>query len=103
MRAKRKARPNGIHIKCRSNKLILEVISMKGKKDRLKRLTALWQAGKISGLEYSQRATQLTQAQSSKTSLPKSIKKRFTKVDRKYNPHPKKTVSGGLPELGKRR
>jgi len=80
------------------------VISMKRKKDRLKRLTELWSAGKISGLEFSERATRLTRAvQSSKSSLPKKIKKRFAKIDRKHNPRPKTIVSGGLPELGKRR
>jgi hypothetical protein len=72
----------------------------KSKKDRLKRLTALWHEGKISGLEYSRRATKLTQA---KQAISKKLKKRFAKIDRKYNPHPRKIVSGGLPELGKRR
>jgi len=70
----------------------------KSAKDRLKKLTALWHAGKISGLEYSRRATKLTQA---KQPISKKLKKRFAKIDRKYNPHPKKIVSGGLPELGK--
>lgn len=76
----------------------------KGKRNRLKRLMALWHEGKISGLEFSQRASKLTETKpSTPTSIGKKLKKRFTKIDRKYNPHPKRTVSGGLPELGKRR
>ncbi len=63
---------------------------------------ALWHEGKISGLEFSRRASKLTETKRS-TSISKKLKKRFAKIDRKYNPHPKKTVSGGLPELGKRR
>jgi len=38
-----------------------------------------------------------------KQQVNKRLKKRLAKIDRKYNPHPKRTVSGGLPELGKRR
>jgi hypothetical protein len=66
----------------------------------MKRLVALWHQGRVSGLEFSQRAIKLTEA---KASISKKLKKRFAKIDRKYNPHPKRTVSGGLPELGKRR
>jgi hypothetical protein len=66
----------------------------------MKRLLALWHEGKISGLEFSQRANKLTEA---KPPRNKKLKKRFAKIDRKYNPRPKRTVSGGLPELGKRR
>jgi len=62
----------------------------------MKRLVALWHEGKISGLEFSQKANKLTEA---KPSINKKLKKRFAKIDRKYNPHPKKIVSGGLPEL----
>jgi hypothetical protein len=72
----------------------------KSNKDRLKKLVALWHEGRISGLEYSRRATKLTQA---KQTISKKVKKKFAKIDRKYNPRPKKIVSGGLPELGKRR
>jgi hypothetical protein len=72
----------------------------KSSRNRLKKLVALWHEGKISGLEFSQRAKKLTEA---KSSTNKKLKKRFAKIDRKYNPHPKRTVSGGLPELGKRR
>jgi hypothetical protein len=66
----------------------------------MKRLVALWHQGKISGLEFSRRANKLTQP---KATINKSLKKRLAKIDRKYNPRPKRTVSGGLPELGKRR
>lgn len=66
----------------------------------MKRLVALWHQGKISGLEFRQRANKLTEA---KPSINKKLKKRLAKIDRKYNPRPKRTVSGGLPELGKRR
>jgi len=66
----------------------------------MKRLVELWHEGKISGLEYSRRATKLTEAQ---PTMSKKLKSKFAKIDRKYNPHQTKTVSGGLPELGKRR
>ncbi|HZU42116.1 MAG TPA: hypothetical protein VE994_05550 [Terriglobales bacterium] len=66
----------------------------------MKRLVTLWHQGKISGLEFSRRANKLTQA---KPSINKSLKKRLAKIDGKYNPRPQKMVSGGLPELGKRR
>lgn len=69
-------------------------------KNRLKRLVALWHEGKISGLEFSRRANKLTET---KPFVDKKVKKRLAKIDRKYNPRPKKFVSGGLPELGKRR
>lgn len=69
----------------------------KSDKNRLRRLIALWHEGIISGPEYSRRVTNLAQAK------PKINKKRFSKIDRKYNPGLKKIVSGGLPELGKRR
>ena len=77
----------------------------KNKKDPLKKLVALWHEGRISGLEFSQRATKLTEAKLTqvKQTISKKLKKKFAKIDRKYNPHPKKIVSGGLPELGKRR
>ena len=60
----------------------------------------LWHEGKISGLEFSQSSKKLSE---SKPSLSKTLKKRLAKIDRKYNPYPKKTVSSGLTELGKRR
>jgi hypothetical protein len=72
----------------------------KTNRNRLKRLAALWHEGKISGLEFSQRARKLTET---RPSINKKLKKRFVEIDRKYNPHPRKIVSGGLPELGKRR
>ncbi|HXW56448.1 MAG TPA: hypothetical protein VEJ67_11910 [Candidatus Cybelea sp.] len=72
----------------------------KSSKTPMKPLVALWHQGKISGLEFSRRANKLTQA---KTPINESLKKRLAKIDRKYNPHSKKIVSGGLPELGKRR
>jgi len=75
----------------------------KSDKNRMKRLVALWHQGKISGLEFSQRAGKLTEPKPSKPSTDKKLKKRLAKIDRKYNPSPKKMVSGGLPELGKRR
>jgi hypothetical protein len=75
----------------------------KGGKKRLKRLLQLWHEGKISGLEFSQRAKKLTETKQSKSSIDKKLKKRLAKIDRKYNPRPRKMVSGGLPELGKRR
>jgi len=81
--------------------LALEVVKMaRSNKERLKKLTELWHEGRISGLEYSRRATKLTHATQS---ISTKLKKRFAKIDRKYNPHHKKIVSGGLPELGKRR
>jgi hypothetical protein len=73
----------------------------KNSRNRLDRLVALWHQGKISGLEFSQRASKLTERKPSASSN-KKLKKRFAKIDRKYNPRPKRTVSGGLPELGKR-
>ena len=66
----------------------------------MKRLVALWHEGKISGLEFSQRAEKLT---ASRPQVSKQLKKRLAKIDRKHNPRPKRLVSGGLPELGKRR
>jgi hypothetical protein len=72
----------------------------KSDKNRVRKLLALWHEGKISGLEYSRRATKLAKT---KPKVNKKLKKRLAKIDRKYNPRPKKMVSGGLPELGKRR
>ncbi len=72
----------------------------KSSRNRMERLVARWHQGKISGLEFSQRANKLTEA---KSSINKKLKKRFAEIDREYNPPPKRTVSGGLPELGKRR
>lgn len=67
--------------------------------NRVKRLVALWHEGKISGLEFSRRAKKLAET---KPRVDKRLKKRLAKIDRKYNPRPKRIVSGGLPELGKR-
>ena len=72
----------------------------KTSKNRMKRLFALWHEGKISGLEFSRRAKKLA---GTKPQVDKRLKKRLAKIDRKYNPRPRRTVSGGLPELGKRR
>ncbi len=72
----------------------------KSNRNRLKRLVVLWHEGKISGLEFNRRANKLTET---KPPVNKQLKKRLAKIDRKYNPRPKKIVSGGLPELGKRR
>lgn len=72
----------------------------KSRRDRLAILLALWHEGRISGLEYSRRAIKLTQSKPTKN---KRLKKRLAKIDRKYNPTFRKTVSGGLPGLGKRR
>jgi hypothetical protein len=69
-------------------------------RNRLKRLVALWREGKISGLEFSRRAKKLAET---KPRVDKKLKKRLAKIDRKHNPRPKMIVSGGLPELGKRR
>jgi hypothetical protein len=69
--------------------------------NRVRKLLALWHEGKISGLEYSRRATKLAKT---RPKINKKLKKkRLAKIDRKYNPRPKKIVSGGLPELDKRR
>ena len=73
---------------------------VKTNKQRLKELLRQWQTGKISGLEYSRRATKLTRAM---PSLSQKLKSKLAKIDRKYNPRPAKVVSGGLPELGKGR
>jgi hypothetical protein len=72
------------------------------KRSRVETLMELWHQGKISGLEFSRRASQMTNGKRSKTKRKKK-NKRFSKIDRKYNPHFHKIVSGGLPELGKRR
>lgn len=72
----------------------------KSDKNRVKKLLTLWHEGKISGLEHSRRATKLAKT---KPKINKKLKKQLTRIDRKYNPRPKKIVSGGLPELGKRR
>ncbi|HEV2523433.1 MAG TPA: hypothetical protein VGT24_13725 [Candidatus Acidoferrales bacterium] len=72
----------------------------KNRQNRLKRLVTLWHEGKISGLEFSRRAAKLNSSKPSPDN--KKLKKRFAKIDRKYNPPPRKVVYGGLPELGKR-
>ena len=72
----------------------------KSNRNQLKRLVALWHEGKISGLEFNRRAKKLAET---KPQVDKRLKKRLAKIDRKYNPRPKRTVSGGLPELGNRR
>jgi hypothetical protein len=69
-------------------------------KDRLRSLAKLWHEGKISGLEYSRRASRLTQPKEVKSN---KLKKKLSKIDRKYNPHAQEFVQGGLPGLGKRR
>jgi hypothetical protein len=61
-----------------------------------------WHQGKISGLEFSRLASRMTKGKRAKSKRKKKSK-RISKIDRKYNPHFHRIVSGGLPELGKRR
>ena len=50
----------------------------------------------VSVLEFTQRAKKLTQT---KPPANRKLKKRFAKIDRKYNPHPKKWSLADYREL----